>query len=588
MSPDNSKNLACDLDADGFIARFGGVFEHSPWIAEAALAANPGLLHADVGTLHAAMTTVLRAAGPERQLIVLRAHPDLAGKLALAGELTADSSAEQAGAGLDRCTPEEFARFQELNDRYQAKFGFPFIIAVRGLDRHDILRAFEKRVGNTPEQEFQTALAQVERIALLRLYQITGQPQHVLGQALMDKLEEFSRFSAEPDALTRLFLTKEHRAAADRLMVWMSEAGMVSRIDAAGNVVGRYEGDRPGLPALLIGSHIDTVRNAGKYDGNFGVLAGVAAVAELNRRAERLPFAIEVVGFGDEEGVRFPVTLTGSRALAGTFDLAALAAVDVDGIGYAEALRAFGGDPDAIASAARRRDEVLAYVEAHIEQGPVLEAENLGVGVVTGINGASRFIVRVGGTANHAGTVPMKLRRDALAGAAEMVLAVERRGLEGTDLVATVGKIEALPGAVNVIPGNAVFTIDLRSPDDAARNTALAAIMGDLEAIAERRGLSIAAERTHDAPATLCAPGIIAQLSESVRRCDVEPRQLPSGAGHDAMAVAALCPVGMLFTRCRDGVSHNPAESITVEDADLSVRVLLDFIRCFGRASLTI
>jgi 2-oxo-4-hydroxy-4-carboxy-5-ureidoimidazoline decarboxylase len=192
MSPDNSKNLARDLESDGFIARFGGVFEHSPWIAEAALAENPGLLHADVGTLHAAMAAVLRAAGPERQLVVLRAHPDLAGKLALAGELTADSSAEQAGAGLDRCTPEEFARFQELNDRYQAKFGFPFIIAVRGLDRHDILRAFEKRVGNTPEQEFQTALGQVERIALLRLYQITGQPQHALGQTLMDRLEEFA------------------------------------------------------------------------------------------------------------------------------------------------------------------------------------------------------------------------------------------------------------------------------------------------------------------------------------------------------------------------------------------------------------
>ncbi len=282
-------------------------------------------------------------------------------------------------------------------------------------------------------------------------------------------------------------------------MAWMGEAGMTSRIDAAGNVVGRYEGDRPGLPALLIGSHIDTVRNAGKYDGNFGVLAGVAAVAELNRRAERLPFAIEVVGFGDEEGVRFPVTLTGSRALAGTFDPAALAAVDADGIGYAEALRAFGGDPDAIATAAKQPDEVLAYVEVHIEQGPVLEAENLGVGVVTGINGASRFIVRVGGTANHAGTVPMKLRRDALAGAAEMVLAVERRGLEGTDLVATVGRIEALPGAVNVIPGDAVFTIDLRSPDDAARNAASAAIMGDLEAIAGRRGLTIAVEQTHDA-----------------------------------------------------------------------------------------
>ena len=220
-------------------------------------------------------------------------------------------------------------------------------------------------------------------------------------------------------------------------------------------------------------------------------------------------------------------------------------------------------------------------MEIHIEQGPVLEAENLGIGIVTGINGASRFMVRVGGTAGHAGTVPMGLRRDALAGAAEMVLAVERRGPEGTDLVATVGRIEALPGAVNVIPGNAVFTIDLRSPDDAARNAAAGAILGDLEAIAGRRGLSVTVERTHNAPAVQCAPGIIAQLSEAVRRCGVEPRRLPSGAGHDAMAVAALCPVGMLFTRCRDGVSHNPAESITVEDADLSVRVLLDFVRNF-------
>jgi OHCU decarboxylase len=586
MSPDNSKNLARDLDADGFIARFGGVFEHSPWIAEAALAADPGLLHADVSRLHAAMASVLRAAGPERQLVVLRAHPDLAGKLALAGELTADSSAEQAGAGLDRCTAEEFARFQELNDAYQAKFGFPFIIAVRGLDRHDILRAFEKRVGNTPEQEFQTALGQVERIALLRLYQITGQPQHDLGKALMDRLEEFASFTAAPGMLTRLFLTKEHKAAAERLIAWMAEAGMTGRIDAAGNVVGRYEGDRPGLPALLIGSHIDTVRNAGKYDGNFGVLAGVAAVAELNRRAERLPFAIEVVGFGDEEGVRFPVTLTGSRAIAGAFDGAALGVADANGVGYAEALRAFGGDPDAIATAARRPDEVLAYVEVHIEQGPVLEAEDLGVGVVTGINGASRFIVRVGGTANHAGTVPMKLRRDALAGAAEMVLAVERRGLEGTDLVATVGRIEALPGAVNVIPGGTVFTIDLRSPDDAVRRAASAAVLGDIEAIAGRRGLTIAVDQSHDAPATLCAPGLIAQLSEAVGRCGVQPRKLPSGAGHDAMAVAALCPVGMLFTRCRDGISHNPAESITVEDADLSMRVLLDFIRHFDPVAL--
>mgnify|MGYP002715673173 FL=1 len=588
MSPDSSKGLATvvptgaapdDKAATDFVARFGGVFEHSPWVAETALAAHSAIAFADIPTLHAGMCAAVRAAGRDRQLALLRAHPDLAGKLAVAGGLTADSASEQAGAGLDRCTPEEFARLQVLNDSYTEKFGFPFIIAVRGLTRADILDAFEHRIHNTPEQEFETALAQVERIALLRLQQMGPAP----GRTLMDRLDAFAAISAEPDALTRLFLTPEHRAAADRLMAWMAEAGMAARIDAAGNVVGRYEGTRPGLPALLIGSHIDTVRNAGKYDGNLGVLAGVAAVAELHRRGERLPFAVEVVGFGDEEGVRFPVTLTGSRALAGRFDPAALDAVDADGIGYADALRAFGGDPDAIASAARDPADILAYVEAHIEQGPVLEAESLGVGVVTGINGASRYRVTVGGTAGHAGTVPMSLRRDALAGAAEMILSVERRAQAIPDLVATVGRIEAKPGAVNVIPGGTVFTIDIRSPDDTVRLSAMEAIADDFAAIAARRALALSIEKTHDAPATACAPALIDQLSAAVERCGLPPRRLPSGAGHDAMAVASLCPVGMLFTRCRGGISHNPAESITVEDADLTVRVLLDFIRHLRR-----
>ncbi|UEM23649.1 allantoate amidohydrolase [Skermanella mucosa] len=586
MSPDSSKGLAtavptdttpADRAAADFVARFGGVFEHSPWVAETALAADPAIALADIPALHAGMCAAVRAAGRDRQLGLLRAHPDLAGKLAVAGRLTADSASEQAGAGLDRCTPEEFERLQVLNDAYTEKFGFPFIIAVRGLTRADILDAFEHRIHNTPEQEFETALAQVERIALLRLQQMGPSP----GRALMDRLDRFAAISAEPDALTRLFLTPEHRAAADRLMAWMTEAGMTARIDPAGNVVGRYEGTRPGLPALLIGSHIDTVRNAGKYDGNLGVLAGVAAVAELHRSGERLPFAVEVIGFGDEEGVRFPVTLTGSRALAGRFDPAALDAVDADGIGYPDALRAFGGDPDQIASAARDPADVLAYVEAHIEQGPVLESEDLGVGIVTGINGASRYTVTISGTAGHAGTVPMTLRRDALAGAAEMVLAVERHAQAVPDLVATVGRIEARPGAVNVIPGGAVFTIDIRSPDDAARVAAMEAIADDFAAIAARRALTHAIGKTHEAPATACAPELIERLSAAVRRCGLPPRRLPSGAGHDAMAVASLCPVGMLFTRCRGGISHNPGESITVEDADLTVRVLLDFIRHF-------
>ncbi|MBP2312871.1 allantoate amidohydrolase [Azospirillum soli] len=401
----------------------------------------------------------------------------------------------------------------------------------------------------------------------------------VFGAALMERLERFAAFSEEEGALTRLFLTPQHRAAADQLMAWMREAGMTATLDPVGTVVGRCEGAAPGAPALLLGSHIDTVRNAGKYDGNLGVLAAVAAVGELNRRGERLPFAIEVLGFGDEEGVRFPVTLTGSRAVAGRFDPAALDARDRDGVALQDALRDFGGDPDAVASAARM--DTLAFIEVHIEQGPVLEAEGLPLGIVTGINGASRFSVRVGGMAGHAGTVPMALRRDALAAASEMVLAVERVGAGTPDLVATVGRLDAKPGAVNVIPGEVLFTLDIRAPVDAVRRTACAAIHAELEAIAKRRGVTLAIKPGHQADAAPCSPKIIRQIEAAVRRAGIRPHHLPSGAGHDAMAFAGVLPMGMLFVRCRGGISHNPAESITVEDADLAVRVLLDLIRHF-------
>ncbi len=406
----------------------------------------------------------------------------------------------------------------------------------------------------------------------------------VFGGALMERLERFAAFSEEDGALTRLFLTPQHRAAANQLMDWMREAGMTAALDPVGTVVGRYEGTTPGAPALLLGSHIDTVRNAGKYDGNLGVLAAVAAVGELNRRGEQLPFAIEVLGFGDEEGVRFPVTLTGSRAVAGRFDPAALEARDRDGVAMRDALREFGGDPDAVASAART--DALAFVEVHIEQGPVLEAEGLPVGIVTGINGASRFSVRVGGMAGHAGTVPMGLRCDALAAASEMVLAVERIGAGTPDLVATVGRLEARPGAVNVIPGAVLFTLDIRAPVDAVRRAACAGIRAELEAIAARRGVTLAVEPGHEADAAPCSPEIVRQIEAAVRRAGIRFHHLPSGAGHDAMAFAGVLPMGMLFVRCRGGVSHNPAESITEEDADLAVRVLLDLIRHFELGAL--
>lgn len=408
-----------------------------------------------------------------------------------------------------------------------------------------------------------------------------------LGQRLYDRLEDFARHSESDENLTRTFLSGAHKQAALELAGWMRAAGMSVEIDAIGNVVGRYEGQAPGAPCLMLGSHIDTVRDAGKYDGNMGVLAALACVEEFHKTGERFPFAIEIIAFGDEEGVRFPVTLSGSRAIAGSFDQTTLSLRDKDGTSLRDALLAFGCDPARITQAARRRDQVLAFVELHIEQGPVLEDEGLAVGAVTAINGASRLSVEVRGVANHAGTVPMHLRRDALAAAAEMMLAVEARGRAEPELVATVGRVDVMPGAVNVIPGLVRFTMDVRAPADAARRKAVSDIDRRIAEIAAARGVEIAITLTHEAPACRCAPELVEAIGVSIARTGLPVKRLPSGAGHDAMAFARLCPVGMIFVRCAQGISHNPAEAITVEDADISLRVLMDFIRHFNAGKLS-
>jgi allantoate deiminase len=402
------------------------------------------------------------------------------------------------------------------------------------------------------------------------------------GAALMARLDELARHSDEPGRLTRLYLSPAHRSAARLVAGWMQEAGMSVHMDAVGNVVGRYAGQTADAPALLLGSHIDTVRDAGKYDGNLGVLAAIQAVGELNARGERLPVALEVLAFGDEEGVRFPVTLSGSRAVAGTLDPSVLDAVDADGIRLRDALLAFGGRPDALASARHDPAAVAGYVEIHIEQGPVLESEDLAVGVVTAISGASRFTIEIDGEAGHAGTVPMNLRHDAVAAAAEIVLAVEELAQRTPDLVATVGCFTALPGAVNVIAAGARLTLDIRSPFDAVRRAAIEQLSRRFDAIAARRGVALRMARFYEAPAVACDDALQARLQRAVERQNIPPRHLPSGAGHDGLAMAALCPVGLLFVRCAGGVSHSPAESITVEDAGTAVAVLLDFLRDYA------
>ena len=403
-----------------------------------------------------------------------------------------------------------------------------------------------------------------------------------LGQEIVGRINALAAISESPGNLTRLFLTPEHRAAADLIMSWMVEAGMSARLDAIGNVCGRYEGEQPRSPCLMLGSHYDTVRDAGKWDGPLGLITAISCVADLNRRGRRLPFAIEVTGFADEEGVRFASTLLGSRAIAGTFNESVLATRDSSGKSVREALIEFGLNPDHVGAAARVRGELLAYVELHIEQGPVLEAHNLPVGVVTAIAGANRLAARLTGMAGHAGTVPMALRRDALTGAAECISRIEELcRTEDAGLVGTVGYIHASPGATNVIPGQANFTIDIRAPTDSHRKRGVNEIVRQIEAIAKRRNLALQVDVTHENRTVPCAPWLKEQVAAAVAAEGYGVFELPSGAGHDGMAMVDIADVAMIFVRCRGGISHHPDEHVDLADADAGARVLLRLIENF-------
>jgi allantoate deiminase len=409
-----------------------------------------------------------------------------------------------------------------------------------------------------------------------------GSANGSLGEEIVGRIVELAAISETPEHLARIFLTKEHRAAADLILGWMRSAGMRVDLDAIGNVCGRYEGEVAGLPCLMLGSHYDTVRDAGKWDGPLGLITAISCVADLNRRGRRLPFAVEVTGFADEEGVRFASTLLGSRAVAGTFDESVLGARDAAGISMRDALIQFGLDPDHIGAAARAPSELLAYVELHIEQGPVLEGLNLPIGVVTAIAGATRLAASLTGMAGHAGTVPMLLRRDALAGSAECIVEIEEFCRTDQDgLVGTVGYIHAMPGATNVIPGQVSFTIDIRAPTDAHRKLAVADIVRRIENIAKRRKLALQLDVTHENRSVPCAPWLKRQVAEAVAGEGYRVFELPSGAGHDGMAMIDIADVAMVFVRCRGGISHHPDEHVEVADADAGARVLLRLIENF-------
>jgi hydantoinase/carbamoylase family amidase len=405
---------------------------------------------------------------------------------------------------------------------------------------------------------------------------------HRFGESILARAELLAAITQDAPRVTRAYLTPEHRRAGELIASWMREAGMSVHWDALGNVVGRYDGNVANAPVLMTGSHLDTVRNAGRYDGLFGILSPIACVADLHRRGLRLPVAIEVVAFGDEEGVRFGVTLIGSKAMAGAFNPAWLDCIDADGLSMRDALREFGGDPDAVASVDRRGKGVVAFIESHIEQGPVLLDAGLSLGVVTAIAGASRIRCVVTGLAGHAGTVPMSARQDALAAASEMVLALERHCTVHPGLVGTVGRLSVLPGAVNVIPQDVEFTVDLRSGVDATRRAALEALRAEFTAIAARRRVRLDFEPFFELIAAPCDVRLQQQFADAIAAQGLPVKHLPSGAGHDAMSFPAVCPMAMLFVRCGNGgISHHPDETMTLDDADAATEVLLRFIEHF-------
>ncbi len=400
-----------------------------------------------------------------------------------------------------------------------------------------------------------------------------------LGLRAEAMLTELGAISAEPGRRVRLFLTPEHRLAADLVATWMRNAGLAVSEDALGTVKGRCgEGRR-----LLIGSHIDTVIDAGKYDGAFGVIAGILAAEHFIKIGQRLPFGIDVLAFGDEEGSRFPSTHSSASACANIFDARTLELSDLNGVTFASALKAYGKNAADISAAAYKSGEAAAFVELHIEQGPMLEAKNQPLGVVTGICGQTRLRVTVTGEAGHAGTVPMGLRHDALAGAAEMALALEAIAKEQMQdgMVGTVGRIEVLPGAVNIIPATVTFTVDLRSLTDALRLTALKAFEIEAKRIAGKRGLFFSMETFHEIATAHCAPTLQDGLAAAIAALGHTPIRLPSGAGHDAQVMTQLCPSAMLFVRCRGGTSHNPAEFASVADMGLAIAALIRFVEGF-------
>lgn len=568
------------LPRQEFVATLATIFEQSPWVAERVAEARP---FASRAQLHRAMCDTVAQADSAQQLQLIRAHPALRGRVSENDELTDLSLREQRGAGLDHCTADEVARLAELNARYRTKFDFPFVLAVLGHDPASILAQIERRLQHDAEQERAIALDQIGTIALYRLTNAVSAPA---GAEVMAMLEQLSRLSESAPELTCSYLSPAHRATAAQIRTWMLAAGLQTHIDAVGNVVGRWRSAQPGAKTLITGSHYDTVVNAGRYDGRLGVVLPIVVVQQLRERAQTLPFTLEIIAFADEEGVRYGTTFLGSSAVAGCFDSAALTLADAACVTMRAAMLDAGLAPDDLGALARARETLLGFVEVHIEQGPVLLNAGRPLGVVTAIAGSVRYALSITGLAGHAGTVPMALRRDAAAAAAEVVLAVERLCSARAGVVGTVGRLEVPGGAINVIPGRCELSMDLRAGEDTLRDAALADVLQAIEQIAARRGVEIQVRKLMQAASVACAPGLRRRWAQAIGRATGEavPTLLASGAGHDAMKMATLCEVGMLFVRCGNGgISHHPDETVEAGDVELAAQALSEFLTHFEK-----
>ena len=569
-------NTASPLE---FCQALDGTYEHSPWIVSQALNARPFKSLID---LKLALVAAVDAAPQPQQLALIKAHPELAGKAMVNLSLTAESSNEQDKAGLTHCTPAEFEKMQSLNAAYNAKFGFPFILAVRGprglgLDRAEIIKIFERRLGHHPDFEFAECLRNIHRIAEIRLDDKLGFTPD-LGNTAWDWAEQLAQHSdpgyAERGELTVTYLTAAHQACSKQLQTWMRECGFDSvRVDDVGNVVGVYEGSETNAQRLLTGSHFDSVRNGGKYDGRLGIFIPMLCVRELHKAGKRLPFGLEVVGFSEEEGQRYKATFLGSGALVGQFNTAWLDQTDSDGITMRSAMHQVGLDPNRISEITRDPKKYMGFVEVHIEQGPILNARNLPLGIVTAINGSVRYMVEIVGLASHAGTTPMAMRKDAATAAAEVVLYLEQRAASHESVVGTVGMLEVVSGSTNVVPGRCRFTLDIRATTDDARDACAQDTLAQIEAICLKRGLSFQIEQTMQASAAPSNPQWQARWENAVTSLGLPLFRMPSGAGHDAMKLHEVMPQAMLFVRgLNAGISHNPLEALTNDDADLLAR----------------